>query len=1109
MLYREKTELFSEALFQNPPSAYRDVPFWAWNTKVTPEDVDFCLDIFQKMGMGGFFIHSRTGMNIPYLGEDFLKMVSYARDQAESRGLKTWLYDEDRWPSGFAGGKVTENKEYRARYLVWSPRKYQSGEVPKGASPSSTAVPVRSGERKLLGVYQVREEDGWMKSYRRLELGGFGEKESGVGQVEGEWPEGREGAIWYAYLEVSGDSPWFNGQSYVDTLNPQAVKAFLDITYQLYWKQLGKYFGKDIPGIFTDEPQFVPKQRAESIRRKKDVLLPFTDNLPQRFQEEWGEDLLDYLPELFYDQKNSLSRIRYQYHRLVSRMFAESYGGQLGKWCGEHGILLTGHLMKEPLLSFQTQYVGETMASYQYFQIPGVDMLCGRRELTTVKQAQSVTRQSGCEGVMSELYGGSGWEFDFCGHKFQGDWQAALGVTLRVPHLAWTSMEGEAKRDYPASIFYQSPWYLEYRRLEDYFARIGLAMSRGKPQVKIGVIHPVESCWLEWGTLEKTQRSLRELDQQFLELTEFLLKKNFDFDFIAESLLPEQFQGIEEEIQGGIAEEIQGTAEGENRKRRMKIGQMAYEAVIVPFMKTIRRETLEILKKWREAGGLLIFCEGIPEYVDARPSNDARYLALDSCRISNWRSGLEKELRPFGCVEIYRETGEPSEDFLVQIREEGDCRWVFAAPLVLLHAEGTAGHVFIFRFSGSWDGVQLFPMSGKMQRLEVKSREKGRTEFQIPLHVHDSLLLRLEPPVDGKHGGFEMENERLGGFETGNEKLGDLKTENGSGEEGENWETSFAFDPVPVRLSEPNVLVLDMPKYALDGEPLREREEILRIDNRIREKLGLPLRMEAWPQPWTGSKQMQKNHTVELVYQIQAECTVLDVKLALEQREETEIIWNNRPILQKQDGWYVDRRIVTVPLGRLEAGENELILRRPFHVGSNLEAVYLLGDFGVLVAGSHAAVTGPVRSLYFGDWTVQGLPFYGGNVTYLLELDAVRTLQQLKLEKPLLQLEDARPRKVRISRFASPLLRIDCEGRELGAIAFAPYQEELPEDLGKGTVLEITAYGNRANTFGALHNCSLGDKKTAPGYWRTEGDAWSYEYCLHPAGILKAPVVMR
>lgn len=79
----------------------------------------------------------------------------------------------------------------------------------------------------------------------------------------------------------------------------------------------------------------------------------------------------------------------------------------------------------------------------------GIDMLCDFHEYTTAKQTQSIVRQTGAEGMLSELYGVTGWDYDFRGYKLQGDWQAALGVTVRVPHLAWMTMKGEAKRDYP------------------------------------------------------------------------------------------------------------------------------------------------------------------------------------------------------------------------------------------------------------------------------------------------------------------------------------------------------------------------------------------------------------------------------------------------------------------------------------------------------------------------------------------------------------------------------------------------------------------------------------------------------------------------------------
>ena len=195
--------------------------------------------------------------------------------------------------------------------------------------------------------------------------------------------------------------------------------------------------------------------------------------------------------------------------------------------------------MEEPMLKSQTAALGEAMRSYRSFGLPGIDMLCDQIEYTTAKQAQSAARQYGREGVLSELYGVTNWDFDFRGHKFQGDWQAALGVTVRVHHLSWVSMAGEAKRDYPASINYQSPWYKDYSYVEDHFARVNTALTRGQPVVKVGVIHPIESYWLHWGPKQNTSTVRSQLEDMFQNITKWLLLGQIDFDFICESLLPD------------------------------------------------------------------------------------------------------------------------------------------------------------------------------------------------------------------------------------------------------------------------------------------------------------------------------------------------------------------------------------------------------------------------------------------------------------------------------------------------------------------------------------------------------------------------------------------
>lgn len=285
--------------------------------------------------------------------------------------------------------------------------------------------------------------------------------------------------------------------------------------------------------------------------------------------EAYGADLLDTFPEVIWelpDGKYSLAR--YRYHDHVSERFASAFADTIGNWCEKHDIRFSGHMMEEGSLESQTCALGEAMRSYRSFQLPGIDMLCDAYEFSTAKQAQSASRQFGRGGVLSELNGVTDWDFDFKGHKGHGDWQAALGVTVRVPHLSWLSMGGEAKRDYPASISYQSPWYKKYPIIADHFARVNAAMTRGRARVRVAVVHPVESYWLAYGPQDMTAGKREMLHETFESLIHWLLHGLVDFDFVAESLLPELSP-----VQLG---------------KTFIVGEMGYDVVIVPPTLTLR-----------------------------------------------------------------------------------------------------------------------------------------------------------------------------------------------------------------------------------------------------------------------------------------------------------------------------------------------------------------------------------------------------------------------------------------------------------------------------------------------------------------------------------------
>ena len=71
-------------------------------------------------------------------------------------------------------------------------------------------------------------------------------------------------------------------------------------------------------------------------------------------------------------------------------------------------------------------------------------------------------------------------------------------------------MRGERKRDYPANLNYQQPWWDNEKEFADYIGRLSYAVAEGKREVDILVIHPVASVWCEYSPLHKKNNLMVE-----------------------------------------------------------------------------------------------------------------------------------------------------------------------------------------------------------------------------------------------------------------------------------------------------------------------------------------------------------------------------------------------------------------------------------------------------------------------------------------------------------------------------------------------------------------------------------------------------------------------
>ncbi len=917
MFYKKNNEeKLNPELFKEPTSEYRGTPFWAWNCELDGEELLRQIDIFREMGFGGFHMHVRTGMATPYLSDEFMALIKSCTEKAKENGMLAYLYDEDRWPSGAAGGLVTKDDRYRQRMLRFTVRPY--GVNSSDAIFDQEQTTERTEEGEFITAFDVvLDSEGYIESYRTV-------------PADGE----AEGTKWYVYLDYAPKTSWFNNQSYIDTMNKEAMDKFIEVTYKAYERTVGGDFGETVPSIFTDEPQVSHKGKFQYASDKSDVTLPWTPDFHITYKAKYGEDIMEHLPELFWNLKGNYPSVtRYRYHDHVADRFSEAFGQNCGAWCDAHGLALTGHMMCEPTLYSQTLAISEAMRNYKGFGIPGIDMLSSKREYTTAKQAQSAVHQFGKEAMLSELYGVTGWDCDFREYKLQGDWQAAMGVNIRVPHLAWVSMKGEAKRDYPATISYQSPWYSEYGRVEDHFARINTALTRGKPVANVGVIHPIESYWLYWGPEEHNSAVTAEKEGNFLGITDILVKNCVDFNFISEALLPELCE------KGGAP---------------LKVGKMAYDVIIVPACETLRSSTLERLEAFKREGGKLIFMGAAPTLENAVPSERGRKLYGESTVTSFTANAIIKELDAYRSIKILYSSGAVCNRFCHQIRRDGEVSWLFIAQAVSARDKLISEFDDIDIVINGEYKVRLFNTEdGSVVSLPAEYKN-GCTVVSKRMYNYDSLLLELTEGR-GESAPADVSRETRTPISISNE--------------------------AEYTLSEPNALLLDMAEYRLDDGEWRESEEILRLDVILARELGFPIRGRNAAQPWVRGK-VKDEHTVSLRFKVNSDIEVRGARLVTERLAESKIRINGEDIAPVPEGWYVDKALETVTIPKLCKGENIIEITLPFGVSVNTEWCYIIGDFGVDVRGRSTRIIPLPEKLAFGDITHQGFPFYGGNITY-------------------------------------------------------------------------------------------------------------------------------
>ncbi|MCX6252866.1 MAG: glycosyl hydrolase, partial [Bacteroidia bacterium] len=502
--------------------------------------------------------HPRPGLVTEYLSKDWNELFQFTVQTAKKLGMLVWIYDENSYPSGFAGGHVPDEM----------PESYNQGQGLK--MTRFETLPDTSDKYYLC----LKEENG---AYSDITASLSNEK-------------GKTGKYLLFSKTYNGKSDWYGGFSYVDLLYPGVTQKFIEVTMSGYEKYLGTEFGKTIPGTFTDEPEI---NSPGGIR--------WTPDLFEVFMKQWHYDLKTQLPSL-YEEVGDWKKIRHNYTQTLLQLFIDRWAKPWYAYCVEKGLKFTGHYWEHEWPNMRPG--GDNMAMYAWHQVPAIDMLFNQWDDSTtkaqfgniraVKELASAANQTGRQRKLSETYGGSGWDLTFTDMKRNGDWEYALGVNLMNQHLTYFTLAGARKYDYPPTFDYHEPWWNDYKYLNDHYARLSLALSAGRQINDILIIEPTTSAWL-YDSYAKRNQKYAEIGQSFQTLVTKLEKSQVEYDLGSENMIKDI---------------------GSVSKGKFVVGQAGYSRVVIPPMtENLDLTTYKLLERFVSTGGSLI-AFSVPTLVD-------------------------------------------------------------------------------------------------------------------------------------------------------------------------------------------------------------------------------------------------------------------------------------------------------------------------------------------------------------------------------------------------------------------------------------------------------------------------------------------------------------
>ncbi|MBN1893714.1 hypothetical protein JW906_04440 [bacterium] len=980
--------------FTRPPAGLGILPFWFWNGEMKPGEMEWQLREYKSKGIPGLFIHGRFGLKVPYLSDAWMDRVRFAVEKAKEIGIDIWIYDEMNWPSGTAERAVPK----RFPHLK---QKYLELVVLDVDGPLFTFLEatdsryVNTGDSKPIAAFGCTAEE-WRSGIRTLI--DLTPNLSFDKVIPWEAPPGKWKLLYF--LEKEADY-------YIDALDPESTRRFIEATHEKYKAAVGEDFGGAVPGFYTDEPAMYYYQVGVDNHA-----IPWSNRMFKIFRDRRGYDLKPLLPALFADMGKDTARIRYDFWRTLTEQYSDSYYKAIRDWCDRNKVLFTGHLLLEEWLRIHARCEGNLFKHLKHLHIIGVDHLYPKigsdkepDQHVPLKIGSSAAHHFGSTRVLCESMGGSYWDCTLERMKWMANWEYALGVNLFNNHGYHYSVEGERKRDWPPSQFYQHPWWKYYEHFTLYAARLSHALSGGRHVAKILVLYPIHSIWTNY-TPQQRNAVGDVIESEFNWMTDALLRLHFDFDYADEDILAGA------DVSGG----------------RIRIADEQYELLILPPLTHIKQSAFEAIRKFVRGGGAVIADALLPhEMLEGRPGASASVEKLFGVK-------PESMMRHFERDSGFRVTqpAAKSRVFTVQGRGFGPGGRKDALDRLVRRCivpDVTVGHEDVFYLHRIKDGLDLYFFANTTQKdlgfVEVSFEKSGAPELWDPATGRISpLFIRrmrsgrmtacLEFPPGGSHivaieagpvpPSISRSNLTIESFDgstvvgTGRISGADVFADIATGGGVRRSACRPRKNLKPIRLGRSfdfsieggNALCISGWKMALsDGSGL----ESAFMDPAFDDRAWLTVRNGAWEMQLPRERDAE-TYPVTLLYRTRFEVRDLPGKAGLLidgfSGKPFRLFINGLECREAGRRSSLDAEILEIDIQPcLKAGWNTaaVMLTAAKRTDGILDLLKITGDFALeKTDGGHRIVRRDPK-IRTGDWTQQGYPFFSGTGIYRTEID--------------------------------------------------------------------------------------------------------------------------